>query len=189
MGPGQYRVAGNLRGSMLQNAGTSCFKAPVRPELFDLIGEAPGPGEYNAKKKEGFGTYEVHKNAFSVKTKRFSPDDTISPGPGMYVRENSCNVNEAKKPHAGMQSVTNRKEIYQDPAMPGVGNYNMSEHLAIGFQKIQGGAPNNFLILTKNKNAYMHPVDAPQYPRLANTVITQSKFKYPTCPFQKDSLT
>lgn len=33
---------------------------------------------------------------------------------------------------------------------PGVGAYNIKEHLSFGNQKIQGGAPNNFLILTKN---------------------------------------
>jgi hypothetical protein len=69
---------------MLSREGTSTFKAPDRPDIFNVNLYQPGPGEYNAKGKEGFGIGEVRRNAFGVKTKRFNPDDTIVPGPGQY---------------------------------------------------------------------------------------------------------
>jgi len=75
----------------------------------------------------------VRRNAFGLKTKRFGPDDTIAPGPGQYApQKQACNVRDAKKAHAGMLSTTDRPEIYSDPSMPGVGNYNVKDHLSIG---------------------------------------------------------
>jgi len=45
-------------------------------------------------------------------------------------------VREETRPHCGMTSSTVRKEFYTNTDIPGVGNYDMKEHLAIGFQKI-----------------------------------------------------
>ena len=42
----------------------------------------PGPGEYDPAEVPG-GPKEIKKNlAFGVKTKRFTADDTLAPGPG-----------------------------------------------------------------------------------------------------------
>ena len=102
-----------MKGSTLSAAGSAQFKAPKRPELFSVDPELPGPGEYNAKAKEGFGSSEIRQNAFGVKTKRFGSDDTIVPGPGQYVpQKQACNVKEAKRPHAGMLSGTDRAEFH-----------------------------------------------------------------------------
>jgi hypothetical protein len=49
---------------------------------------------------------------------------------------------------------------------PGVGQFNIKDHMSIGVQKIQGGAPNNFLVLSKNLDPCIHKVDVVPQPRL-----------------------
>jgi hypothetical protein len=59
---------------------------------------------------------------------------------------------------------------------PGVGAFNIKDHLSIGVQKIQGGAPNNFLILSKNIDPCIRRVETMPSPRLHPTEI-RSKFQ------------
>ena len=49
---------------------------------------------------------------------------------------------------------------------PGVGDYEMNDHKSIGIKKIDGGAPNNFLVLTKNLDASVRKVPVQISPRL-----------------------
>ena len=58
---------------------------------------------------------------------------------------------------------------------PGVGDYNMKDHLTIGVQKIQGGAPNNFLILTKNIDPTIRKVEPKMPPRLPDSLDNTPK--------------
>jgi len=49
---------------------------------------------------------------------------------------------------------------------PGVGDYELKDHKSIGVKKIDGGAPNNFLVLTKNLDASVRKVQTQVSPRL-----------------------
>jgi len=71
-----------MHGSSLSSAGTSNFKGHLRKHFLDNVGVVPGPGEYDPAEVPG-GPKEIKKNlAFGVKTKRFTADDTLAPGPG-----------------------------------------------------------------------------------------------------------
>ena len=68
--------------------------------------------------------------------------------------------------HHGYKSCTDRDLKFVTNKNPGVGDYNMKDHLTIGVNKIQGGAPNNFLILTKNIDPTIRRVEPKMSPRL-----------------------
>jgi hypothetical protein len=56
------------------------------------------------------GASYAGRTGFGVKMKRFTPDDTLPPGPGHYPLPESCNVRDAKHAHAGYASITQRKD-------------------------------------------------------------------------------
>lgn len=58
--------------------------------------------------------------------------------------------------NASFKSKTGRDlKFVVDKDIPGSGAYNIQNFKAIGAQSITGGAPNNFLILTKANSAAM----------------------------------
>ena len=68
---------------------------------------------------------------------------------------------------ASYKSATERKlDIVIGKNNPGVGQFNILDHMSIGVQKIQGGAPNNFLILSKNIDPCIRKVETHPSPRL-----------------------
>lgn len=133
LGPGQYRVNGRLKGNMLSAAGSSTFKSPERKPIFGDGADKPGPCEYE-NQKVGFGVSgPKRQNAFGIKEKRFTSDATLPPGPGQYApKVQAVTVNDEKRAHAGMASQTERKIQTNNADNPGVGNYNVNEHLALG---------------------------------------------------------
>lgn len=54
----------------------------------------------------------------------------------------------------------------KSPDLPGVGKYNLIDHLSLSNKQIQGGAPNNFTILSKSMNPYLHHVEVREHPRI-----------------------
>lgn len=73
--------------------------------------------------------------------------------------------------HYGYKSNTQRDLKFEIGLKnPGVGDYNLKDHQAIGVQKIQGGAPNNFLILTKNIDPSIRKVEPKMSPRLPDNM-------------------
>ena len=101
--------------------------------------------------------------------RRFNPDDTLSPGPGAYVAPDSVQVHDEKRGIASYKSTLERKETQVVPGAdaPGVGIYLTDKHKSLGYQEIEGGAPNNFLFLYRAKNPAV-PVNSD--PRLPETV-------------------
>ena len=93
------------------------------------------------------------------------------------VIKSVCNLEgPASGIFASFKSKTSR-ELKQAAGkdVPGPGAHNTNEHLSIGVQKIQGGAPNNFLILTGNKDPSIHKVEVSPKPRI-EVVQQRSKF-------------
>lgn len=60
---------------------------------------------------------------------------------------------------------------------PGVGQFNIKDHKSIGVPVLQGGAPNNFLILSKNLDPWIHKVETNPVARLHVPKET-SKFEF-----------
>lgn len=79
----------------------------------------------------------------------------------------SCAVRDPKHILASYKSGTARelKHIIGKDN-PGVAQYNLTDHLSLGAHKIQGGAPNNFLILTKNIDPTIRKVETKVNARL-----------------------
>ena len=61
---------------------------------------------------------------------------------------------------------TSQRVGEKQPDLPGVGQYNLMDHLSLSSKQIQGGAPNNFTILSKSVNPYIHHVDVKEQPRI-----------------------
>lgn len=160
-----------MRGNKLQQAGSSTFKSPGRKAIFGADNEKPGPGEYNSSKDFGHhnSKSQKHNLAFGHKMRRFNPDDTLSPGPGAYVAPDSVQIHDEKRGIASYKSTLERKETQVVPGgdAPGVGLYLTDKHKSLGYQEIEGGAPNNFLFLYRAKNPAV-PVNSD--PRLPETV-------------------
>ena len=97
-------------------------------------------------------------------------DDTLPPGPGQYKSAESCQIRQKGHNTAGYKSAVDRELKLVTNKHPGVGDYNMRDHLTIGVQKIQGGAPNNFLILTKNIDPTIRRVEPKMSPRIPENV-------------------
>ena len=89
-------------------------------------------------------------------------------GPKHTVIKSVCNIEvPCSGIFASFKSQTDRdlKHIVGKD-VPGPGAFNVNEHLSIGVQKIQGGAPNNFLILSKNIDPSIHKVEITPKPRI-----------------------
>lgn len=134
------------------------------------------------------------KQSFGVIQKRFDKSDTLPPGPGQYMKAeievgakhkpgekslrvgegpqhtvvaSCCNKEGKAQVLASYKSTTERKlDIVIGKNNPGVGQFNILDHMSIGVQKIQGGAPNNFLILSKNIDPCIRKVETMPSPRL-----------------------
>lgn len=133
-------------------------------------------------------------NSFGANQKRFDKDDTLPPGPGTYMQselevgvkhkpgkrslktkdgpkhtviKSSVNSIGLKGENGCFKSTTKRElDHLIGKDNPGVGQFNIKDHQSIGVQKIQGGAPNNFLILSKNFDPFIHKVETSPQPRL-----------------------
>lgn len=133
---------------MLGIAASSAFKAESRKKgFFDVSGNKPGPGDYITDKntitmaqvaeKHRTGIQNKKKmHGFGVNTKRFTKDDTLPPGPGQYKQPDSCQIRNKGHNHYGYKSTTDRDLKFVTNKNPGVGDYNMKDHLTIGVQKI-----------------------------------------------------
>lgn len=185
LGPGQYvnkSGMGRAGTGVIGKAASASFKTQERGGLFVGNSGAPGPGDYlNDRNFVSMGhTAEKHRQGlgnkkkmagFSVNTKRFYKDDTLPPGPGQYKAPDSCVIHNKGHAHHGYKSGTARElNLEHNKSFPGVGDYNMKDHLTIGVQKIQGGAPNNFLILTKNVDPTIRKVEPKMSPRIPETI-------------------
>lgn len=113
---------------------------------------------------------ETQGAMFGVKVKRFGKSDTLPPGPGQYKAQDSCVVQDLVPVAAAFKSKTARElELVIGKDNPGVAKYNLTDHLSIGVKKIEGGAPNNFLILTQNNDPLIRrrePKESPRVPEL-----------------------
>lgn len=59
-----------------------------------------------------------------------------------------------------------QRAVEKPADLPGVGQYNLTDHLSLSSKQIQGGAPNNFTILSKSVNPYIHHVEVREQPRI-----------------------
>lgn len=147
LGPGQYQDkygVGRAKTGILGKAASSAFKGEERKGVFKVNAGAPGPGDYlNDRNFVSMGhTAEKHKMGlqnkkkiagFAVNTKRFTKDDTLPPGPGQYKAPDSCQIHNKGHIHYGYKSGTVRESKWElNKSFPGVGEYNMKDHLTIG---------------------------------------------------------
>ena len=63
---------------------------------------------------------------------RFDKADTLPPGPGQYKQADSCQVKNKGHEHHGYKSRTTRDLKFVTNKNPGVGDYNLKDHLATG---------------------------------------------------------
>jgi len=133
----------------------------------------PGPGEYLAEKNREIGPNErqVKTQAFGHKQKRFGSDETDVPGPGHYPAPDSCTVKDASRDLASYRSTTMREIVTIPKNIPGVGHFNANEQFGLAQKQIQGGAPNNFTILSQSKNPFIHQVRVKESPRLPDQSV------------------
>ena len=110
--------------------------------------------------------------AFGTTEKRFVTQSMVVPGPGNYkserhirmaqnyamhrIRGQLVKVKKTNKESASFKSKTGR--LIEDEvshasklAYPGVQHYTANEWDTIGQQKIEGGAPNNFLLMKNDR--------------------------------------
>lgn len=98
----------------------------------------PGPGNYlqEAQLSSLVTSDKGKKNqAFGVKEKRFRPDDTEVPGPGQYVMPSTVIVKEGTREMANYKSASLRT-AEKIPQLPGVGQYNLVDHLSLSNKQI-----------------------------------------------------
>lgn len=119
---------------------------------------------------------EIKTQAFGIKQKRFGSDETEVPGPGHYTAPDSCVVKEANRELGSYRSATLREINHIPKNIPGVGNFNSNEQYGLGTKQIQGGAPNNFTILSQSKNPFIHQVRVKENPRLPDTTSPSKSF-------------
>lgn len=67
----------------------------------------------------------------NVKQKRFGNNETEVPGPGEYNSVGTVLVREQNRPNASYKSQSKRSGEAQLKQTPGVGDYNLSEHLSV----------------------------------------------------------
>ena len=111
------------------------------------------------------------------KTKRFSTDATLVPGPGTYTAKESCTVKDSRHAGAAYRSSVNRDFGIHiiGKKNPGIGEYELTKWNSIGGNTMEGGgAPNNFTLCYKEMNASMHKVNTRESPRI-HEVRQQSK--------------
>jgi len=70
-----------------------------------------------------------------VKEKRFRPDDTEVPGPGQYYMPSTVIIKEESREMANYKSASLRTGEKQ-PELPGVGQYNLIDHLSLSNKQI-----------------------------------------------------
>ena len=124
----------------------------------------PGPGEYTSQNFLFKNLKGSQKQLFGVSSKRFDKSDTLPPGPGQYIKaevevgvkhkpgKKSLKVIEGPQ-HLVIPSVVNKPGLQGEQASfrsqtqreivnllgkdtPGVGHFNIKDHLSIGVQKI-----------------------------------------------------
>ena len=134
----------------------------------------PGPQEYetNQTSISRGKSWTTTMQAFGTTEKRFADSQMQIPGPGSYsserhkkmsakfavqrVRGQLVKVRKNNKESASFKSATGRlieNEINyaQKINYPGMTKYEANDWQTIGHQKIEGGAPNNFLLMKNDR--------------------------------------
>jgi len=133
---------------LLAKGQSAAFKAMERRGVFAGAADKPGPGDYlndrvlvtlghNADRLKNSIGNRKKLAGFGVNKKRFEKDDTLPPGPGQYKAPDSCVIHNKGHIHYGYKSNTQRDlKLEIGIKNPGVGDYNLKDHQAIGVQKI-----------------------------------------------------
>ncbi len=60
---------------------------------------------------------------------------------------------------ASYKSQSKREINVPKKGIPGVGDYSIQDHFSISNKGVQGGAPNNFTILSQGQNLFLRSVE------------------------------
>ena len=108
---------------------------------------------------------------------RFVHQTSEGPGPGQYSSESTVKIKDENRENAGFKSKAQRSQQLStsNEKVPGVGQYEIDQYKSISNPGCQGGAPNNFTLLSKTAQTHLRQVPIREQPRIPEH-ITYSKF-------------
>ncbi|CDW73467.1 UNKNOWN [Stylonychia lemnae] len=160
VGPGTYNLRKAFVDTSKHQSNTDEIRAHFQEirRVFDINKEQffkPGPGKYDTKdnafsKKKDF--YKQYQAAFGSSDGRKIAvfQETETPGPGQYNQEQT--QAKYKQIQANFKSGTKRTIdpfLVPDPSIPSAQDYNLQHYKGTSYNQLQGGAPNNILILKR----------------------------------------